>query len=272
MTNVILAATWHPRGELPRLQQLLPRLRAAYRGIAIALPPDLDAEEALRIQEVVGSTPTIPADWAQGRHAALQRALDLPGSHIHYADMDRLLHWVEAWPEEWQQTLAVIPAHDCLVLGRSKRAWETHPLAMRETERSINEIFSHLLGQEMDFGAGSRGLSRAAATFLLANSPPGRASGTDAEWPVLLHRGGFAVDYLAVEGLEWETPDRAAGGVADEEARRQAAAAYDQDTKHWLARTALALEIIQAGMEAIRRNLCGYQRGRPVRGSHPNSA
>lgn len=255
MTRIILAATWHPRGELPRLRQLLPRLRDAYSGLALALPPDVDAEEALRIQELVGSTPTIPTDWAQGRHAALQRALDFPGSHVHYADMDRLLHWAEAYPAEWQQTLAVIPAHDCLVLGRTKRAWETHPRAMWETERSINEVFSHLLGQTLDLGAGSRGLSRPAALFLLANSPPGQAPGTDAEWPVLLHRGGFAVNYLEVEGLEWETPDRAAGGVADAEARRQAAAAYDQDTRHWLARTALALEIIQAGLEATKREI-----------------
>jgi len=255
MTSVILAATWHPRGELPRLRQLLPRLHDAYSGIALALPPDVGAEEALYLQELVGSGATIPADWAQGRHAALQRALDFPGSHIHYADLDRLLHWMEAYPAEWAQTLAVIPGHDCLILGRTLRAWATHPRALGETERSINEVFSHLLGQAMDFGAGSRGFSRPAVEFLLTNSPPGHAPGTDAEWPVLLHRGGFTVDYLAVEGLEWETPDRAAGGVASEEVRREAAAAYDQDTRHWLARTALALEIIQAGLEATRQEV-----------------
>jgi len=255
MTGVVLACTWHPRGELPRLRQLLPRLYEAYTGLALALPPDVDGEEALAIQELVGSIPIIPPSWSHGRHAALQRALDFPGDHVHYADLDRLLHWVEAYPEEWQRTLAVIPEHDCLVLGRTRRAWETHPRAMWETERSINEIFSHLLGQALDLGAGSRGLSRPAALFLLANSPPGRAPGTDAEWPVLLHRRGFAISYLAVEGLEWETPDRAAGRVASAEERRQAAAAYDQDTRHWLARAALALEIIQAGLEATRKEI-----------------
>jgi hypothetical protein len=255
MTGVILAATWHPRGELARLRQLLPQLHDAYSGIALALPPSVDAEEALGIQKLVGNVPMIPTDWAQGRHAALQRALDFPGEHVHYADMDRLLHWVEAYPAEWRQTVDVIPAHDCLIIGRSKQAWATHPLAIQETERSVNEVFSHLLGRPVDLGGGSRGLSRAAAVFLLANSPPGHAPGTDAEWPVLLHRGRYTIDYLAVDGLEWETPDRAAGSVANEEERRQAAAAYDGNTRHWLERAALALEIIQEGLEATKREL-----------------
>jgi len=255
MAGVILASTWHPRGELPRLQQLLPELQEAYTNIALALPPSVDAEEALWIQETLGSVPTIPTDWAQGRHAALQRALDFPGDHLHYADMDRLLHWVEAWPEEWQQTVAAIPQSDCLIIGRSSRALATHPMAIQETERSINEIFTYLLGRPVDLGGGSRGFSRTAAVFLLANSPPGRALGTDAEWPVLLHRGGFAIDYLAVEGLEWEMPDRMAGQVASEEVRQKAAAAYDQNTRHWLTRAAQALDIIRAGLEASKREL-----------------
>jgi hypothetical protein len=253
--SVILASTWQPRGELPRLRQQLPRLQAAYSGIALALPPDVDADTALLLQDLLGSAPTIPTDWSHGRHAALQKALDSPGSHVHYADMDRLLHWVEAWPAEWESTLAAIPEHDCLIIGRSKRAWATHPRALQETERSINDIFSHLLGQPVDLGAGARGFSRPAALCLLANSPPGRALGTDAEWPVLLQRAGFAVDSLAVDGLEWESPDRQAGGPADEEPRRQAAAAYDQDVSHWLRRAALALEIIQAGLDASRREI-----------------
>jgi hypothetical protein len=240
---------------LPRLRQLLPQLHKAYSDIALALPPNVNAEEALRIQETLGSVPTIPTNWAQGRHAALQRALDFPGDYIHYADMDRLLHWVEAWPEEWQQTVAAIPQSDCLIIGRSNRALATHPMAIQETERSINEIFTHLLGRPVDLGSGSRGFSRTATVFLLANSPPGRAPGTDAEWPVLLHRGGFGIDYLAVEGLEWEAPDRAVGQVASEEVRRQAAAAYDQNTRNWLMRAAQALEIIQAGLEASKRGL-----------------
>ncbi len=60
-----------------------------------------------------------------------------------------------------------------------------------------------------------------------------------------------------VEGLEWESADRPLGRPADEETRRQAAAAYDQDIGHWLRRTKLALEIIQAGVAATQRQVQG---------------
>lgn len=254
---MILACTWQPRGELSRLQRLLPQLRQAYSGMAFALPPEADSQLLLLMESLVGRTVIVPGDWSHGRHAALQKALEHAGEAIHYADLDRLLHWVEAWPEEWQEVLTVIPRTDCLLLGRTARAWGTHPLAMQETERSINDTFSHLLGRPVDLGAGSRGFSRAAAMFLLTNSPPGNAPGTDAEWPVLLQRAGFAIDYRAVEGLEWESADQPWGRPADDETRRRVAAAYDQDLGHWLQRTKLALEIIQAGVAATRRQLQG---------------
>jgi len=253
--GIILACTWRPRGELSRLLRSLLLLRQAYSGIALALPPDVDTAQALLLQDLIGSTPIITGDWAHGRHAALQKALELPGGHIHYADMDRLLHWLEVNPEEWRQTLAAIQRADCLIIGRTERAWATHPLAIQETERSINNIFSSLLGRPVDLGGGSRGFSRPAAMCLLAYSPPGNAPGTDAAWPVLLQRAGFIVDYLAVDGLEWESQEHYAGQSADEEARQRAAAAYDQDLAHWLLRARLALQIIQAGVEASRQEI-----------------
>lgn len=252
--DIILACTWQPRGELSRLLGSFFLFRQTYRGIALALPPDVNTEQALLLQDIIGSTPVITADWAQGRHAALQKALELPARRIHYADMERLLHWVEVQPEEWRNVLRESKT-DCLIIGRTERAWATYPLAIQETERSINNIFSSLLGKPVDLGGGSRIFSRAAAMCLLAYSPPENAPGTDAEWPVLLHRAGFAVDYLAVDGLEWEWPDRLAGKPADEEARRRAAAAYDQDIAHWLQRASLALKVIQAGVEAWRREI-----------------
>jgi len=259
--GIILACTWRPHGELSRLLRALLLLRQAYSGIALALPPDVDTAQALLLQDIIGSTPIITGDWAHGRHAALQKALELPGGHIHYADMDRLLHWLEVNPEEWRQTLAAIRRADCLIIGRTERAWATHPLAMQETERSINNIFSSLLGRPVDLGGGSRIFSRPAAMCLLAYSPPGNAPGTDAAWPVLLQRAGFSVDYLAVDGLEWEVPDRQTGQAGDEETRRRAAAAYDEDIAHWLRCASLALEIIQAGLEASRREI-------PLRAEH----
>ncbi|MGB9722786.1 MAG: hypothetical protein ACP5OO_01540 [Chloroflexia bacterium] len=244
--GIILAATWQ-LGEVERFYRLLPRLQEAYSGIALALPPEADPERVLGLQERLGHTLIVPMDWSHGRHAALQKALELAGSHVHHTALEVLLPWVERFPEEWQRVLAEIPRSDCLIVGRSRRAWATYPLSVQETERSINNIFSALFGQPVDLGSGVRGFSRPAVLFLLAHSPPGRAP-VEAEWPVLLKRAGFAVDLTTVDGLEWED-------FPDEEARRQASERYDREIGNWLRRAKTALEVIYAGLEATRREI-----------------
>ncbi len=250
--GVILASTWQ-LGGVERFYRLLPRLQDAYSGIALALPPEADPEEVLRIQEKVGNTLTIPMDWSHSRHAALQKALELSGDHFHHTALEVLLPWAERFPEEWWETLEKIPQSDCLIIGRSKQAWATYPLSIQETERSVNNIFSTLLGQGVDLGSGVRGFSRPAVLFLLAHSPPGRAP-VDAEWPVLLWRAGFAVDCIAVDGLEWR-PEAGSELALTDEARRQAAERYDREIGNWLRRAKNALETIQAGLEATRREI-----------------
>ena|GEM_PF-5741743 len=72
---------------------------------------------------------------------------------------------------------------------------------------------------------------------------------------MLLWRAGFAVDGLALDGLEW-------GDFADEESRREAGERYDRDLGNWLRRAKAALEVIQAGLEATRREVPRRARGR----------
>lgn len=244
--GIVLSSTWQ-LGEAERFYRVLPRLREAYSGIVLVLPPEADPEEVLRLQERTGCALTIPMDGSHGRHAALQKTLELSGSHFHHIALEVLLPWVEGFPAEWQKVLEEIPRSDCLIIGRSKRAWATYPLSIQETERSVNNIFSSLLGQPVDLRSGVRGFSRPAVLFLLSHSPLGRAP-VDAEWPVLLKRAGFTVDYLAVDGLEW-------GNFPDEEARRRAIDRYDREIGNWLRRAKTALEVIQAGLDATRREI-----------------
>jgi hypothetical protein len=253
--DVILSCTWKFPEEVERFLRSWPRLQEAYSGIALALPPEADAGQMLRLQDLLGHALIVPLDWAHRQHAALQKALEMPGSHLHHAALEVLLPWVERHPEEWRKTLEEIPKADCLIIGRSRRAWATYPLSVQETERSVNNIFSSLLGKPVDLGGGMRGFSRPAALFLLAHSPPGHAP-VEAEWPVLLWRAGFAVDGLALDGLEW-------GDFADEESRREASERYDRDLGNWLRRAKAALEVIQAGLEATRREVPRRDQGQP---------
>jgi hypothetical protein len=253
--TVVLAATYHPRGEVARLGRLLPQLQATYVDIVISLPPTIQPEDAYALKALPDVRPHVNGDWSHGRYMALKLAFETSPDYVHYADLDRLLRWVETRPDEWRRTVERVGQADCLVIGRTERAWATHPQALRQTEAITNSLFSTLLGQPLDLSAGSKGFSRRAVEFLLANSQPGRAMGADSEWIVLLHRAGFRIDSLLVDGLDWESADRYRDAAADMDAQRQAALAYDADPAHWAARVAVAQEIVEAGLDALQRHL-----------------
>ena len=249
--SVALACTWRPRGELPRVQRLRLQLEQVYEHIVIALPPDSNHEAATqlrawpRVRLVVSPRPF----W--GRYLAIQAGLETSATYVHYADLDMLLHWVESQPDEWRQTVARIQESECLITGRTERAFLTRPLAIQQTEKIINAVFSYMLGQPVDLGLGSRGFSKRAARCVIEQSAPGGWG--DAAWPALLHRAGFKVEYLAVDGVEWESPDHYRVAVADAETRRQVAEAYDRDARHWADRVRTALEIIDEGLAAMQQ-------------------
>ncbi|HEX7975527.1 MAG TPA: hypothetical protein VF498_14050, partial [Anaerolineales bacterium] len=125
----------------------------------------------------------------------------------------------------------------------------------RERLRALQAFYKAGLVKDMDVSAGSKAFSRETARFLVENSSPGRALGTDGEWPVLLQRAGFRVDYVTVDGLDWESADRYQEQAASPERQRQGAAEYDADPQHWAARVGVALEIVQTALETSRREL-----------------
>jgi hypothetical protein len=253
--SVALGATWNPRGELARFQRLLPDLQKVYSGITISFPPQADQEAVVQVLEDEGIQAVVNPEWSWGRRSALDAALKTGAAHVQYADFDRLLRWAETRPEEWRRVAAEIERHDCLVIGRTQAAYSTHPQALIQTEAISNRVVSTLLGKPVDASAGSKGFSSRAAEFLLANTRPERALGTDAEWPVLLKRAGFAVDTIEVDGLDWESADRYRPSPASAEDQARAARAYDADPRHWEYRVGVAMEIVQSGLDAMEREL-----------------
>jgi hypothetical protein len=186
------------------------------------------------------------------RRSTIATGLMAGTSHLQLCDFDRALHWVAHYPQELDAVIAGIPEHDLLVLGRTERAWATHPAYQTETESLFNHVFALVTGRAWDVGAGSRGLSRRGAETLLKLSRE-QTVGTDAEWPlILLDQDGYRVGYRACEGLEFETADRfepeieAAGGYKAWEAQK------NSDPNRWVYRQRLALMIAEA-IVAYRR-------------------
>jgi hypothetical protein len=235
--SITLTCTWNPRGETSRLLGIYPQLIELYSRIIIVIPPVADQAPVEPLKSLAMVSLETSPDWSWGRYLTLRKALETNTTHIHYADMDRLVRWVETQPQEWRQTLEFIQQCDCVVIGRTEQAWETHPQALRKTEEISNQVFSYLLGQPLDLSAGSKGFSRLAVEFILAQ------------------RGGFRIDSLLVDGLDWESADRYQDEAAGKLAQHHAASVYDSEAENWELRVKIALEIVESGLEALQRNL-----------------
>ncbi len=253
--TVCLALTWYPHGETERLRRLYPVFSQWYGRMVVSLPPNAEPEALQFLQSLPDVRIEMRDGWESGRFTALELALQTGADFVHYVDGDRLIRWCELHPDELRRTIAEVQTVDYLVVGRTPAALATHPQSLQQIEAITNEVFSHFVGQKLDLCAGSKGLSRAAVEFLLANADPVRALGTDAEWVVLLHRGGFSIRGAWVDGLDWETADRYLPQAADAETQRRAAAEYDLDVDHWAFRVRIAQEITQAGINALTRSL-----------------
>ena len=149
---------------------------------------------------------------SDARRQALRAGLRNGYGYTHFIEIDRLIQWASNYPEELASVVKQIPEHDFLVIGRTRRAFETHTRCQIETEGLTNKVVSLLTGREIDYTCASRGMSREASEIILKHSKTEYA-GTDGEWPIIIHCcTGFPIDYVAVEGMEFEIrfrfPDR----------------------------------------------------------------
>jgi hypothetical protein len=257
--SVVLATTWNPRGEAKRLRRLYPQLSRLFGHMVIVMPPGTHFGLILSLRQFDDISLFISDNWAGGRLESLEHALnvipDTSASHILYADMDRLLRWTETRYDELRQAVKRVQMYDCLVIGRTKAAYETHPQALIQTEALSNRVFSHILHNTLDLSAGAKGFSYDATKFVVEHAEPQRPFGADSEWVILAKRGGFTVKTIEVDGLDWESADRFADTAADAEKQYRAAQQYDADPKNWERRVAIADEIIEAGFDALKRQL-----------------
>ncbi len=256
-TPVALAATLHdPRGaDLPALRAVLPDLARRYAGLAIFATEETAAAILEPLATAGAAVSRHPSDYREiGRRrlGAVKQAVEFAPA-VHLCDFDRLIHWARYWPDELDGVLAHLPAVDLLILGRTERAWATHPANQVETERLANRVVSHFYGAEVDICAGSRGLSRRAVEYLAAHSRI-HDVGTDAEWPLLLrHAGDFRCELLLTEGLEFETADRHADEVARAGGLAGWNAVLDRDPARWTFRVRLASDIVAGALGAVNR-------------------
>lgn len=252
--RVTLAVTHHDPDDsmLLQSQRVLPMLRELYDAIVVLTTPQTSARSVEVLREYGARVTSEASEHAGGaallglkRLATLRLVADAPA--VHFCDWDRMLHWAECYPDELRTIVAAIPRHDLLILGRTPRAFATHPRVQRDTEAIVNHVFGLVFGQPLDVTAASRGFSQRAVAALLDLVPPELTVGNDCTWPLFLARHPeFVIGYAATEGLEWETPDRHADEIAAAGGLDAWLAAYDADPERWQFRLRLALHEVEA--------------------------
>ena len=253
---VVLAATYHdPHGAMvAQAQRVMPVLHELYEAIAVLTTSNTSAQ-AISSLRALGVEIDVQQPYEGDgiatlglvRRDSLDMALRWGASAIHLCDWDRILHWAEFYPDELREVVEAIPNYDLLILGRTARAWASHPQVQRDTERLINHVFGLAWGQPLDVGAGARGLSRRAARMLIDLEEPEPTAGNDGAWPLYVaQQPDLTIGYAVTEGLEWEAPDRHTDEIAAVGGLDAWLAAYDADPEHWAFRTRLAAYEIDA--------------------------
>ncbi|BAC12964.1 hypothetical protein ACFQ4N_05335 [Oceanobacillus iheyensis] len=149
----------------------------------------------------------------------------------HYCDFDRLLTWVDKFPNELKSILDTPLDCDYLILGRSEQAMETHPVEWKKTEEITNYIFSEVFGQQVDITAGSCMFCHQLSSIILLYS---KGSMTDAEWPAIVQRiKKSVIGYRAVDGLMYIEE---VNGIRKELA----------DIEKWISRLKLCVKIAES--------------------------
>lgn len=261
MSEITAVVTVHdPHDNLYSLTiAWLPRLIPLYRSV-VALHSAATSSRTLALLRKHGVQVQGDSEMPAGmenmgviRRLAIKAGLEASATAIHLCDFDRLLHWVMTYPDELCAVLGELPAGDLIVLGRSERAFLTHPACQVDTERLSNHVFELVASRAWDVAGGSRGLSRVAAEFLLETSSE-RHVGVDAEWPILvLANPDLRVAYRACEGLEFETPDRFPEDVAKAGGVRAWVAQMDRSPAEWARRLDFARWTAEAAVCAAER-------------------
>jgi hypothetical protein len=222
-----------------------------YRRVTVAATPVTDPRVMDRLISL--GVHVVPGgETGVGRRAALAAAM--PHAAYFSCDFDRWLHWVMSWPEE----LGALPERVArmgstvrsrpyaIVLGRTARAFATHPLVQRLPETSTNHALSLAAGRRLDAVSGAVWLSPEGAATVLGNSIEPSAA-TDLEWAALiLRRDPTRLRGLRLEGLEWETPDFHAAAIAAAGGLDAWIASTFDTPAMWAARLRLAADSVAA--------------------------
>ncbi|MEM7336845.1 MAG: hypothetical protein AAF490_32530 [Chloroflexota bacterium] len=258
---VFTSTYFDPNGRLfTPIQQALPVLTAVFDAITISVseksyPQTAELLEQHGVHVIVREERPREEDELPPvgfyRRTAVSHALQAGATHIMLCDLDRAAHWANYFPDELERVVQRLPEKDFWVIGRTERAFYSHPPSMVKTEGIINEVFAKVSGHPWDVVAATRGMSTQAAQFIVETSTDD-SFGNDASWPLLiLGNGRLSIDYLPIEGMEFETADAFPDEVEQAGGVEAWIAQLDHHPEQWIYRLQAATVEVNSILSAL---------------------
>ncbi|HEX5585285.1 hypothetical protein [Gaiella sp.] len=221
--------------------------RENYAGALLVPSPWTDARCVAALAAVGWEVAPGIAGPDRGLWRMVELGLAKPVERIHFCDLDRIVHWLDRYPDELLALPDIWEQHDLTMLIRTPRAFQTHPPCQVVTEGTANAVIAHRLGiPDADAFSGSYVWSRRAAASILA-APGPRDLRFYAEAVLAPFRAGCSVGCHPVEGLEWETPDQYGPEIS--RLGYSAWLATFESPAQWRARAEMARGFIEAALQ-----------------------
>lgn len=123
---------------------------------------------------------------------------------IMYCDFDRIITWLKLCPKELMEVINQFNSNfdkDYLVVGRTEKAFDTHPSSWKDTERITNKMSALAFKIEnLDITAGAALFTFHAGKRITTFS---KHSHTDCEWPKIIYDSSGMIGEIKVDGLSY---------------------------------------------------------------------
>lgn len=214
--DFLLCSTFHdPEFRLKDLiKSTLPKLNELFVKIIVCLTPYTpDEVHSFLLSEGFNSIVEPSERNIDTYRTALKTTIeyinDSESQRIFHIDFDRLIHWINTYPEELTNILNNNINEEYIHIGRTTRAFNTHPKTQKETEIIVNEFGSKILGFEdtKDLISVCYIFSKNLGKKILKINNF-TTTGFYGSWPIYFWKFARSKSYIEVEGHEWETPDR----------------------------------------------------------------
>ncbi|NMC36599.1 hypothetical protein GYA49_06170 [Candidatus Beckwithbacteria bacterium] len=211
MVAICEVSTFHdPVGDTSTvfLQKHAETIKSLFPDIAIAVTDATNSNLLNLLDHLkIPYQKTLTGKGSLSRRRALETGLQSQAQTFFHIDLDRLLFWLDQYPQELEKVLQQCKNlnNQFLVIGRTVKAWQSHPIWQQEPEALTNQAISRELGVKLDVTAGCYAFDRTIAQIITQTAQGEASCVSDIEWVMIAKHIGAQILSIKVDGLSYET-------------------------------------------------------------------